>query len=209
MSQFKQAAPDRNGYKNLVLHYLEIRKNLRAKYKFSDPIYKKRAKLINYRIGVYRAAIKRIEDKMRTVNLVNDAVKINYGVSLFHINSKWPGSDQYRHNIKRMFCKYCMELGISGKHISFFMSMGYKMPSEYRRQINKTMQSSTEAMDEWHKFKKLVSSFEEVGNMSPDEIDFLFRKNKLILNAKYSREKQGKVASPSGHTNDNGFLKRA
>lgn len=154
----QRIAGTKSDYIRLVCKYLNKKEELKTKYKRGDPEYARIIKNVDTRLSTWRAAIRRIDKRTEVINQLNNTVQYIYGFSMYKSVKHWREPNAHRWLVRRMFCKYVLEYGITGLQGAELSSyLGWKEPStatRKRMEMNKLIKTDDDIRNQWHTFKR-------------------------------------------------------
>lgn len=150
----KIIAKNKSDYIRLVCRYKTKKDQVKTTFIKGSDEYINRMIIINRKLRTYRKAIKRIDDINSVLEGINKMVIYKYDISMYKSAINWKSNLKDRRFIRKMFCKYAIEQGISDRYISMYIGWEGKHAAEYRLSFTEKMQTDIHYLNQWHSFKK-------------------------------------------------------
>jgi hypothetical protein len=99
--------------------------------------------------------MRRIDEKKSKLDEINNAIKYRYRFSMYQ--SARYGTTEKKALLRKFFCKYMMEHGVTGKLVSEYIGWDkLTLASTLRLELSRQFKTDEKVLEEWHKFNKYL-----------------------------------------------------
>lgn len=153
----KRSAIYKEDYSRLISHYKRKRRAVQELHGKRGLAYTTAVAHINKKLRYYRIAIKRIDVTNARLHDINLKIQHYYDFSMYTSVGRWDRKFKIRFTVRKMFCKYAIEQGITGTRVSDYLGYSKRTTAtRYRLELNKLIQTDDILKQQWHKFKKFM-----------------------------------------------------